>query len=281
MGSALAQVLTANGLKVLGYDVNPASCRELAAIGGKVASDAGEVIRGCDRILLSLPSSDIVQEVLTKSADHLRRGHLLIDATTGVPAEAAALGQRLAEQGIHYLDATISGSSAQICGAETVVLAGGDAAAFEQCQELFRLFARKAFHVGPCGSGSTMKLVVNLVLGLNRAALAEGLSFAKAVGLDPAAALIVLKESAAHSRIMDGKGEKMLNGEFSPQARLSQHLKDVRIILSEGFAAGIALPLSQAHRGLLEIVEAAGYGQLDNSAIIRAFDPLCVRKEDE
>jgi 3-hydroxyisobutyrate dehydrogenase-like beta-hydroxyacid dehydrogenase len=116
-----------------------------------------------------------------------------------------------------------------------------------------------------------MKLVSNLVLGLNRAALAEGLAFAEALGLAAAAALRVLRASAAYSRIMDAKGEKMVSGDFSPQARLSQHLKDVRLIRAAGAERGMDLPLSAAHEAILERAEALGLGDLDNSALIEAL----------
>jgi 3-hydroxyisobutyrate dehydrogenase-like beta-hydroxyacid dehydrogenase len=118
-----------------------------------------------------------------------------------------------------------------------------------------------------------MKLVVNLVLGLNRAALAEGLALAHHCGLDPTAALEVLRAGPAYSRMMDIKGAKMLAGDFTPQARLAQHLKDVRLILKLGEASGARLPLSTLHRALLEQLAAAGYHDADNSAIIRAFWP--------
>src|SRR5262245_50034180 len=117
-----------------------------------------------------------------------------------------------------------------------------------------------------------MKLVTNLVLGLNRAALAEGLAFAGAIGLAPADALEVLLNCPAYSRTMDAKGPKMVAGDFTPAAKLSQHLKDVRIILVEGERAGQPLPLSALHRQLLEAAEAAGWGELDNSGIIRAIE---------
>ena len=116
-----------------------------------------------------------------------------------------------------------------------------------------------------------MKLVSNLVLGLNRAALAEGLVFAQALGLDAEAALEVLLNSMAYSRTMDTKGRKMIAGDFRTQARLSQHLKDVRLILAAAAEAGQVLPLSETHRRLLETAEAAGFGDADNSAVVRAF----------
>ena len=116
-----------------------------------------------------------------------------------------------------------------------------------------------------------MKLVLNLVLGLNRAVLAEGLEFARASGIDPWLALEILKASPAYSRAMDTKGARMLNEDFEPEARLSQHLKDVRLILASGERSGAQLPLSEAHRALLEIAESAGFGSLDNSAVIKAL----------
>jgi 3-hydroxyisobutyrate dehydrogenase-like beta-hydroxyacid dehydrogenase len=119
-----------------------------------------------------------------------------------------------------------------------------------------------------------MKLVTNLVLGLNRAVLAEGLVFAEAAGLDMENALEVLLNSPAYSRTMEAKGPKMVHGEFSPQARLSQHIKDVRLMLEEAVRGGVSLPISAVHLELLEHAEAAGLGELDNSAIIRVIrDP--------
>ena len=117
-----------------------------------------------------------------------------------------------------------------------------------------------------------MKLVLNLVLGLNRAVLAEGLSFARSSGIDPALALEILKAGPAYSKAMDVKGQKMLSEDFTPEARLSQHLKDVRLILDQARQQGRMLPLSEVHRTLLEKAETAGYGAADNSAIVKAFE---------
>jgi 3-hydroxyisobutyrate dehydrogenase-like beta-hydroxyacid dehydrogenase len=109
------------------------------------------------------------------------------------------------------------------------------------------------------------------VLGLNRAALAEGVLFAEAIGVPAESALEALKAGAAYSRAMDVKGRKMIEGDFRPQAKLSQHLKDVRLILESAARARLALPLSEAHRGLLERAEALGLGELDNSAVLEAL----------
>jgi 3-hydroxyisobutyrate dehydrogenase-like beta-hydroxyacid dehydrogenase len=271
MGTAMAERLLAFPFAVCGWDIDLNRRNNLVSLGGQIAGSAAEVATACRRIIVSLPDSDIVGAVLAEIEPALRSGQIVIDTTTGEPEQAAAAAKRLSSRGVTYLDAAISGSSAQVTAGEVSVMAGGPAEAFAQCGDLFAAFARQAFHLGPSGSGAKMKLVTNLVLGINRAALAEGLSLAGALGLDLAQALKLLRESMAYSRIMDTKGERMISGDFRPQARLSQHLKDVRLMLSAAGRAGMELPLSEAHRALLEQAEAAGYGQSDNAAVIRAY----------
>jgi 3-hydroxyisobutyrate dehydrogenase-like beta-hydroxyacid dehydrogenase len=273
LGTALAERFLGAGFAVLGFDVNPERCAGLARLGGRPAGSASEIARCCSRLVLSLPGTPVVEAVLQELAPHLRAGMYLVDTTTGDPERTAALGAGLDRRGILYLDATVSGSSEQVRAGEAVVMVGGESAGSERCADLFACFAREWFHVGPWGSGARMKLVVNLVLGLNRAVLAEGLSLARACGLDLPETLRVLRAGAAYSRVMDAKGPRMIAGEFQPQARRSQHLKDVRLILAEAERVGALVPLSRLHRDLLEAVEAGGWGEEDNSAVIRAFSP--------
>jgi 3-hydroxyisobutyrate dehydrogenase-like beta-hydroxyacid dehydrogenase len=271
LGSALGERLLGAGFHVTGADSDSARGAMIERIGGRIGSARGVALE-CDRVVLCLPTSEVVAQVVAEIEPVLRAGQIVIDTTTGAPDAAASMGRRLAERGVAYLDATISGSSDQARAGDVVVTAGGEREAFEGCRDLFDAFARRAFHVGPCGAGSAIKLASNLVLGLNRAALAEGLAFARALGMNLDATLEVFREGAAYSRIMDAKGPKMLRGDFTPQARLSQHLKDVRLILDEARRAGASTPLSAVHQQLLEAAEAAGCGDLDNRAIIRAYE---------
>ncbi|MFN9371721.1 MAG: NAD(P)-dependent oxidoreductase [Planctomycetaceae bacterium] len=271
MGTVLAQRLLAAGYTVQGWDVDSTRREALRRLGGAVPDSAAAVARGVDRLLLSLPTHDIVAGVLGEMGAELADGSLVIDTSTGDPAAAERQATSLGGRGVAYLDATISGSSAVLQGGEAVFLVGGSAADFERCADLWRVLAGKVFHTGPVGSGARQKLVSNLVLGLNRAALAEGLVFAERLGLDPAQTLHLLRESLAYSKIMDAKGPKMLQREYTPQARLSQHLKDVRLMLASAGEAGLALPLSDAHRRILERAEELGWGESDNSALIEAL----------
>jgi 3-hydroxyisobutyrate dehydrogenase-like beta-hydroxyacid dehydrogenase len=124
------------------------------------------------------------------------------------------------------------------------------------------------FHVGGLGDGSRAKLAVNLILGLNRLALAEGLVFAERLGLDPAAFLDVARGSAAYSQVMDTKGPKMVAGDFSPEGRVRQTLKDVHLMLAQARARGQRLPLLEVHRDVLEACVRHGEQDLDNSRVV-------------
>jgi len=271
IGSAIAERLLAGGFEVVGWDLDPAAMENLKHLGGTATDEAAMVIRTCDRVLLSLPSHHEVDQVIDECRSTLRRGQIVIDTTTGDPIFTEQVAGKMAALEVGYLDATISGNSAQLRTGAVALMVGGAFETFSSCADIFAALGRSTFHTGPAGTGAKMKLVTNLVLGLNRAALAEGLAFAESFGLDLVRTLEVMRGSGAYSRIMDVKGERMINREFSPDARLSQHLKDVRLIVDLGQQAGLPMPLSAIHRTVLEQAEAAGFGDLDNSAIINVL----------
>ncbi len=271
LGSAIAERLMLAGRPVTGFDVSETCRLRLQEFGGHVADSAAGVFQYCRVVILSLPDSDVVQRLIDDVAEAID-SHLIIDTTTGSPDRTRLIGSRLEELGTGFLDATVVGSSEHVRRGEAVMLVGGKRDAFEFVLPLLRELSSTQFHTGSCGSGATAKLIVNLVLGLNRAVLAEGLSLARGCGVDLPQMLEILQSGAAYSRVMDTKGPKMLSGDFTPQARLDQHWKDVRLILELGRKHGAVLPLSQIHEGLLEQASAMGLGASDNSAVIRAFE---------
>lgn len=272
MGTAIGEMLLAAKFDVLGWDVSPDRRDALATIGGTVATGIDHVITNCHRVVLSLPSHDAVAAVLQSAIPALRPGQIVIDTSTGDPDAAVQQAALMALRGVQYMDATISGSSQQLRDRTAVFLVGGPEQSYRMCEDIFRQLSSKSYHVGAAGSGARMKLVTNLVLGLNRAALAEGLWFARSLGLDPHQTLFLLRESMSYSRIMDTKGEKMLQGDFTPQAKLSQHLKDVNLMLAAAADANVGLPLTDVHRQLLETAVQMGLGDLDNSAVLSAIE---------
>lgn len=272
VGSAIAERLIAGRFKVIGYDIDPSKCEQLKKLGGATVNNPAQVAEQTERIIFSLPDSDVVLQVVEGSGGILeakKTPNYIIDTTTGEPDKTAALAQRLVGRNIYFLDAPFSGSSEQIRHKKVVFMVGGDKTAYEKCMDIFNSLSAKAIYLGTSGNGSRAKLAGNLILGLNRLALAEGLVFATKLGLEPKAFLELLKVTPAYSAAMDIKGKKMLEGDFTPQARLRQHHKDVSIMLKYAENIKQELPLSKVHEEVLGKAIAAGDGDLDNSAVIK------------
>jgi len=280
VGTALAKNLLSNGFSVVGYDIAPARCTALEKIGGISVSTPMEVSEKVNRVILSLMTTEIVREVLLGPAGLLQSRatpDYIIDTTTGDPDATVEIALQLKKQEIFYLDSPISGSSAQIQKRKGVVIVGGDPQAFELCLDLYQAIAEEFVHVGPSGSGSRAKLVSNVILGLNRLVLAEGLVYAERFGFDLDALLLLLKKTPAYSCAMDVKGEKMIRGDFKPQSRIKQHFKDLEIVLSYAKKLRQPLPLTQLHQTILKEAMDAGYGDLDNAAVIQQIRRMANR----
>lgn len=271
VGLAIAKRLVAAGYRVTGFDSNVERIRELVAAGGFAADSTRKMCENHRRIILSLPDGTIVAQLISEIKPYLTAKTLLIDTTTSAPDQVLAIKHALARIDASYMDATISGSSAQVENGTATWLVGADPLDFNSVDDLFQALGGDVFHLGPTGSGTRMKLVSNLILGLNRAVLAEGLALAEAWQMDLNQTLEVLKSTAAYSRVMDTKGRKMIEHDYIPQARLRQHHKDVRLILDSSIAAGLDLVLSKLHHQLLDSAEQAGMGDLDNSAIFELW----------
>jgi len=274
VGSALAERFAAAGFSVVGYDIDESRLEALRDILVEEAGSPLQVARKARRIVLSLPDSSIVEEVIEGSNGVVHGSNydtVIIDTTTGDPVRTVELAKRLRSRGINYLDATIVGSSQQVRSGEVILMVGGDEGISNSQRDVFDTFASEVFWMGANGKGAETKLVVNLILGLNRLVLAEGLSLGTKAGIDPERLLEVLRSSSAYSRVMDVKGDKMITRDFKTQARLRQHLKDVGLIMDMGQRIQARLPLSHLHAELLSEAVTAGYGDDDNSAIVNVF----------
>lgn len=268
LGTAVGLRLLDQGFALRIWNRNTSEPDQLIKAGA-IWSD--NPLRDCSRVLVCLYSSPIVLQVIAEMLPDMSPGRIVIDMTTGQPEDADRLTQIFNDKQAYYLAAPVSGSSQQTRLGEAMLMVGGDSAAFDVCQDLWTAISSRIHFTGNSSSASRMKLITNLVLGLNRAALAEGIAFASALGVDPRAALQVLQDSAAASAVMLTKGEKMIASDFSVQARLNQHLKDVNIILDLAQSLSLNLPLSASHKYLLEQAQSLGFGDADNSAIIRAY----------
>ncbi len=270
VGTALARRLLGAGLKVSGFDIDAARREAFAALGGTAVAAVGEVARNCPRIISAVFNTEQLADVIEGEGGILTAGEprTVLNVTTSDPDKVAALAGRIAPRGVTLLEVPISGTSEQIIQGDGVGLIGGERAAFEACADILDAICPKRYFVGAVGNGARTKLAVNLVLGLNRAALAEGLVFAERLGLDPREFLDVARGSAAYSQIMDVKGEKYVSRDYKPHGKIVQHLKDVKMMVDYAHRAGQTLPLMEVVAQLLEGNISHGEGDWDNCAVI-------------
>lgn len=271
LGTALCHRLRGAGHSVIGYDLQQEQLDDLVELGGQAAKSIEDVAAATSVIILSLPDSTISKAVCAQLAHCAAAGSTVIDTTTGAPEDAVDNSKLLGTSNIRFMEATVAGASSQVKEGSGVFMVGGPDDLFRQHTPLLGDLSNVVFHVGEVGAGARVKLVVNLALGLNRAVLAESLALAEAAGIPLHSALEVLKATPAYSAAMDVKGEKMITQDFSPQARLKQHRKDVGLIRQLAAQHQQELPLSTLHAQLLDSAIDAGYGELDNSAIYKVI----------
>jgi 3-hydroxyisobutyrate dehydrogenase-like beta-hydroxyacid dehydrogenase len=275
VGTAIAQRLAAAGCSVIGHDLDATRRGPFEHAGGRWSDDNASVFRDADALFLALPDGDATAAALSAAIDSaMPLPSIVVDVGTDDPERVTLLADRLAKRDGALLDAPLSGSSAQIAAGEAVMMIGGNAQAIARATPLLAAITTRRFVLGPSGSGARAKLATNLVLGLNRAALAEGFAFAEALGMDLAIFLAVVRATPANSAAADAKGEKMLRGDYSAQSRVRQHRKDVALMLDMARRHGQRLPLTTAHAALLDAAVAAGDGERDNAAILETFRRL-------
>jgi 3-hydroxyisobutyrate dehydrogenase-like beta-hydroxyacid dehydrogenase len=266
MGEVYARRLAAAGMSVVGYDADAAKSERLAQIGGRAGSLA-DIARDCEPIVLAVFSTDQVEDVVERALLPAAAGKTIICTSTCDPDRIAALAARIAGE-LSFLEVPVSGTSAQVRQGDGVGLIGGDPEIAEAATPVLDALFPKRFHIGKVGDGGRAKLAINLILGLNRMALAEGLVFASRLGLDSAAFLDVARSSAAASQVMETKGPKMVAGDFTPEGRVRQTLKDAHLMLEQAHKVGQALPLLSVHADVLEACVRCGESDRDNSIVI-------------
>jgi len=285
MGSALSANLLKSGYEVQGFDIDEKRMDEFVGRGGIPVDSPKAAAQGVQWLVTSLPTSDVVRDVVFGKngiIEGAEKGLILADTTTSRPEDSKKLGAELAEQGIRFLDATVSGTSKMAWRKDLIIIAGGAKEDFDACKFYFEAMGRAAYHMGPVGSGAITKLIVNLILAGNRLALAEGLALGTKAGLALDLLLEVLKDGACSSKTMVDKGPKMINGDYSPEGQVKVALKDYRLMLEQGQRHGSPMLMIGIASQLMQAAYAYGLGEKDSSAIyeiMRVLAGLPIRKE--
>jgi 2-hydroxy-3-oxopropionate reductase len=274
MGQAFAHHLLQSGFKVQGFDLDERRLAQLHEQGGTPVESPAAAARSARWLITSLPTSDIVREVVLGAngvADSAGKGLILTDTSTSRPEDSERLGAELAKRGIRFLDACVSGTSAMAWKKDLIVIAGGTVEDFEAARPLFDGFARAAYRMGAVGSGAVTKLIINLILFGNRLALAEGLVLGMKAGMEGESLLKVLQDGACSSKTMIDKGPKMLKADFSPEGQVRTSLKDARLALEQGARLGAPMLVTSLWTQVQQAAYQQGLADLDSSAFIEVL----------
>ena len=280
MGGPMAAHLVRAGHTVLGVNRSRAPVQRLVEAGGRDGGSVAEAVRDADVVVTMVPDSPDVESVALGPDGiyaHARRGTLHLDMSTIRPDVAVALAAAGGEAGVRVLDAPVSGGQAGAQEATLSVMVGGAAEDFEAARPLLEVVGRTVVHVGPAGSGQTVKAANQLVVGGTYQLLAEAIVFLRAHGVDDEAALRVLAGGLAGSTVLDRKGASMLAGTFEPGFRVDLHHKDLGIVTAAAREQGVALPLGALTAQLMGALRAQGDGGLDHSALLRGVERLSGR----
>lgn len=268
MGVPMATHLHRAGHRLTLHDIDVARAERLAAeLGGEAAAVASpaDVAARSEIVVTMLPNGQVVDEVAFGEnglAAGFRRGSLLLDTSSSEPWLTEQTGRKLAERGVAMVDAPVSGAQWGALEANLVFMVGGASADVERVAPLLDRMGRKAFRLGPLGSGHAMKCINNLVTALTFGATAEGMVIGKAYGLDPSAMLEVLNASTGMSWISQTHiAQRILSRRFDDPFKLELMLKDVGIACSLAHEVGAAVPMAGLGRELWQAASrAAGPG---------------------
>ena len=273
VGREVARRLLDAGFDVVGYAPSVASREALRVMGGQAVDSIAEVGRLSARLVLAVFNTDQVEDVLEGKGGLLTvappggGSRTVVNLSTCEPDRIIALHARIKGH-ISFLEMPVSGTSVQIAKGEGVGLIGGGQAEVATLDDVLAVICPRRYVVGGVGAGAKAKLAVNLILGLNRAAMAEGIAFAEKLGLDTQAFLEVARSSAAYSQVMDVKGQKMVSRDYTPFSKVGQTLKDFTIMREYARHAGQVLPFAELYIEMMEGCVRAGEKDLDNAAII-------------
>jgi 2-hydroxy-3-oxopropionate reductase len=280
MGGPMAANLVKAGFEVVGYNRSPEPVQRLVEQGGRGAGSLAEAVRDADVVVTMVPDSPDVEAVALGEDGiyaQARPGALHLDMSSIRPDVAKKVGEAGRERGLRVLDAPVSGGEQGAIDATLSIMVGGDPQDFADARPVLEAVGRTLVHVGPVGSGQTVKAANQLIVAGTIELVAEAIVFLEAYGVDTEAAVKVLAGGLAGNAILDRKAANMLRRDFTPGFRIELHHKDMGIVTSAAREAGVVIPLGAVVAQLVASLKAQGDGGLDHSALLKLVEQLSGR----
>jgi 3-hydroxyisobutyrate dehydrogenase-like beta-hydroxyacid dehydrogenase len=278
MGSRMAANIAGAGFELTVWNRKRARAEAFAAEhGAGVADTPAHVARASDVVISIVVDGPQVEQVLLGDdgvLEDARDGLVCVDMTTIAPREAQAIAARLAERGVGFVDAPVTGSAPKAQDGTLTIMAGGAAADLARVGPVFDAIGETVVHVGPVGHGQTVKVLTNAVAAANIATLAQALLVGRRAGVDLDRMVEVLPRSAGGSRMGELKAQSMLTHDFTALFKLEHMLKDVGLALDAALEAGAPFPAAADARELLSAANGRGLGEQDFAAVVEVLEDL-------
>ncbi|CAN5257739.1 2-hydroxy-3-oxopropionate reductase [soil metagenome] len=277
MGLPMLRNLHRGGVKMTAFDARPETLTAIAAEGIGTAASLAEACATASVVVTMLPDTPDVRAVVLGERGLvalLRPGTLVIDMSTIAAAAATEIGAALAERGIGFLDAPVSGGVTGAVSGTLSIMVGGEADAFRRAEPLLGLMGKTVLHVGPCGMGQVFKACNQLMVASHIQAMCEAFALGRAHGADLDRLLAVLRQGAAGSWMLNNLAPKVLAKDASAGFRIDLQLKDLKLAGDAAFAKGVPLPGLALATALYLEARAHGEGTNGNQALFRTFDRM-------
>jgi len=273
----MALNLVKHGFSLVVHDIDKTKVDPLRARGAAVADSPERVAAATERTICMVETAAQAESVIAGERGIVQgatRGHVVICMSTIDPFAAKRLAGVLAARGVAMLDAPVSGGTTRAASGELSIIAGGDAATFEACRDLFKAMGTNLFHVGPLGHGLAMKLVNNMLIQVNRVAVAEALVLGVKAGLDPRMIYDVVRVSTGTSFAFETGVPKILARDFSPGGTVDITYKDQELETAYAKQLGVPLLLANVTQQLYQMARAAGLNKEDGLAVVKVLERL-------
>ena len=278
MGMGVARALLQKGFKVHAYDVRREALRAFTRAGGIAASTPAEVGANAGVVIVLVLNAEQTDAVLfgrDGAAPRMARGAVVIASATVAPAYAEDLAQRLAQLGLHVIDAPVSGGAARAATGQLSIMGSGSAAAFRQARTVLDAIAAKVYRLGEApGMGSKVKMINQLLAGVHIAASCEAMALGIRAGVDPNVLYEVISNSAGSSWMFQNRVPHILAGDYTPLSAVNIFIKDLGIVLDSAKKATFPLPLTATAHQMFLMAGAAGFGHEDDSAVVKVYQQL-------
>ncbi|MCP1120840.1 L-threonate dehydrogenase [Robbsia andropogonis] len=275
MGLGIARSLLRNGFNVHACDVRADVVERFASEGGVGCSTPAELAAACDVVITVVVNADQTETILfgeNGMVASFRKGALVIGCATVAPEFAIALGKRLGDEGLFYLDAPISGGAAKAASGEMTMMTSGPAESYAIADPVLQAMAGKIYRLGNThGLGSKTKIVNQLLAGVHIAASAEAMALGLREGVDPDALYEVITNSAGNSWMFENRVPHILKADYTPLSAVDIFVKDLGLVLDTARASKFPLPLSATAHQMFMQASSAGFGREDDSAVIKIF----------